>query len=186
MKELSENRFCSHAVSLIGIFLGMVSAKIKTLLVDLNVSNPKSAFLTPRDPFVSGCIGASLRTILPVRTTVASPKILSSIVQSIPISMVNFIMRIADKCSVHVNHLPSVGIFSFCVERSGCFGPRSAPIPLHQEIVIGNVYDGVLAFCKGDQLDRFVLWLDDGVSFHSGLHKELHFLVRRSAATSTL
>lgn len=122
--------------------------------------------------FVSACIVSRLTSIPSVLGYGAFANVFSAIIQSVVIFMVADLGRFKPKYrSMHfhgrlfpINKRFPLGIVSFSPRT-----PDGTPIPLREPLKISGVHDGILSLRKGNEFNRLIFWLRNGVARHSSL-----------------
>lgn len=181
VKFLSAFAYCGE-----GFFASSISAEVESFAVYHESCSPRptGTFGLVVDAFVSRSVCRWESAIAGILRSCRDSEIRVSIVERLTALFVvcfSWISSVkAENEPVHVNSIASTslgGVVAFCR-----LIPLSKPIELVQIFVSVGRYDGVLSFGKGNQFDRLVKRLDDGVTCHVGFHKEPPFLVRLSAA----
>ncbi|HYR42159.1 MAG TPA: hypothetical protein VER98_03980 [Terriglobia bacterium] len=180
MSELAEVFQGSSIIGTGGFFGGFKISKMDLFAFNGNLGLPVD-LLEVIYAFIASCIITLLSTIAAILRMTARSEIVTSIIKTVAVVVVSINGLMINQNAMHVNEL-AIGATPNRIETSFVF--QCAPVPLHQPIVIGSIYDGVVAFGQRDKFDRLVLRLDDFVSRHTIFLHDLtsNKILRRSAA----
>ena len=138
----------------------------------LDSSHPTINTRNPLYPF--NFIGIAKFSVAAILCMTTSTQILSSIIESIMISVVALFIHCTPKNhAMHRNNR-----FSFSVsKRSGIKtfrvpAPLRVPVPLVQPIEVGSINNSVLALRKRDEAYRLIFWLRNRVPLNTVLWHE--------------
>lgn len=114
MTKAREQLTGHFVVGFCGFFLRVVSTKPIVNAVFVNFSPPPFRPLLKMDTFVAGCFTCDMISVCIVLASSTKPKIGSSVIKSVAVSMVNFLLRLSlQKDPVHEK-----GVFTFSAYRA--------------------------------------------------------------------
>lgn len=170
--KLSYHSYGERHIGFAGFFWTIKRSKLKAFAINASARNPLFLPTMPRYSLISGSIIPILRTIEGILESCAFTEILFPIIKSVHVYVIYVWHGGIDYFSMHANKL-AITAASFGVINITLFVKNSAPVPLHQPVIIFGVNDGVLALGERDKFDRLVERLNNNMSFHVWLHKKL-------------
>lgn len=172
MRELSImlcRRIASCRSSLI---FGFKSADARLFSANIDESLPSVLARYPVDSRMSRFAVAAKNTIVRVFGVRSFPKVGSSVVERVMVSMVGDVSRFWVRYLVVHSHHPirsglgnplvSSGVKRFCV-----LVPSGVPIPLDQPFEVGCIHDCDLSLSERDVSDRLILRLNNRLAVHA-------------------
>lgn len=123
-------------------------------VIHLERAFPASNPLIKRHTAISRRVVNTQLTVCDVLGMRASSKIIPTIIESIPVNVINAwnVGRYSKNDSVHANY-STFSVHGFCAEgvvTPGDVVPSSAPVPAHQRFELGDIDDGHLVLSQRD------------------------------------
>jgi hypothetical protein len=162
--ELAIQFFGSSIVSMSSIFGICKPPKILSLAIFTDLGYPLASALVPIDTLVTRRVVDLCRTIAKVLLMCAKTKILSCVIQTIAINMVNTCAWFSPKnLAVHHNSslyllAPGDGCVASGIPSSFPFATADVPFPLHEEVIVGSINNGDHAVTEGNLFGFGLSW----------------------------
>jgi hypothetical protein len=172
IRELAMMEFCRFVVG-VGCFLGGIKqAEVNFSVIYSQFRAPFFTYFVPPNSLKSTCIASFFWSIAPILGMAAFSKIVSAIIQSVSIPMVDLLSWE----SVHNQTVHStVTVFGAglgSVETFCIFIPIGPPIPLREPFKIFGINDCSLSSCERNQAVRLIERLDNFVSANTAFWHE--------------